>query len=274
MFLSSVPLALSGADKSTESETAAKPASAAGTPIFETDVLPIFKAKCVVCHNPKTRKGELDLSTLAGVFKGSESGEILVKQKPDDSLLAEMIREELMPPEGKKPLTKNEIKILLRWIETGAKSKAGVTETAILTQHDIIPIFNLRCTVCHGLRLQEGGLDLRTKASMLKGGKSGPAIVLGKPKESLILKRIHALEMPPRKKLVDFGVRPIETPEIETITQWIARGAPEVDVRPDVATTEPDPLVTDEDRKFWSFQPPKRPAVPTPPVSPPFKRGG
>ena len=24
-----------------------------------------------------------------------------------------------------------------------------------------------------------------------------------------------------------------------------------------------DPLVSDEDRKFWSFQPPKRPAVPT-----------
>ena len=33
------------------------------------------------------------------------------------------------------------------------------------------------CAVCHGLRKQEAGLDLRTRASMLKGGESGPAIV-------------------------------------------------------------------------------------------------
>ena len=46
----------------------------------------------------------------------------------------------------------------------------------------------LRCTACDGLRRQEGDLDLRTKASMLKGGKSGPAIVPGNPDESLILK--------------------------------------------------------------------------------------
>ena len=40
------------------------------------------------------------------------------------------------------------------------------------------------------------------------------------------------------------------------IRKWIAADAPEVDDAPDVATTDPDPLVTDEDRKHWAFQPP------------------
>ena len=36
----------------------------------------------------------------------------------------------------------------------------------------------------------------------------------------------------------------------------------EIDLPPDVASTDPDPLVSDEDRDFWSFRPPQRPAVP------------
>ena len=97
---------------------------------------------------------------------------------------------------------------------------------------------------------------------MVKGGKWGQSIGPGKPGESLILKRIHAEDMPPRKLLVRFGVRPMTAPEIATLSDWIEAGALEVDVQPDVATTEPDPLVTDEDRQFWAFQTPVRPDVP------------
>src|ERR1700680_1168040 len=41
-------------------------------------------------------------------------------------------------------------------------------------RHDIVPMMLMHCTVCHDGRTQEGGLDLRTRAAMLKGGKSGP----------------------------------------------------------------------------------------------------
>ena len=251
------------ADKPADAEKRAEAKSIAKPPLFETKILPIFKAKCAGCHNPKSQKGELDLTTLSGVLKGSESGEIVEKNKPDESLLYEMVEKGLMPPEeSKKPLTKAEIELIRRWIAGGMKSQSGVVGEQALNQHNVIPIMNLRCTVCHGLRKQEAGLDLRSKASMLKGGKSGPAIVPGKPTESLVLKRIHAREMPPRKLLIDFGVRPIETPEIETITQWIALGAPEEEIAPDVANIEPDPLVTHEDRQYWAFQAPKRSVVP------------
>jgi len=131
-----------------------------------------------------------------------------------------------------------------------------------VTQHEIVPLMLLRCTACHGLRRQEGDLDLRTKASMLKGGKSGPAIVPGNPDESLILKMIHAGKMPPRERLVEVGVKPMTESEIERLAKWIELGAPEVQVTPDVATGETDPLVSDEDRQFWAFRPPGEVVVP------------
>jgi Protein of unknown function (DUF1549)/Protein of unknown function (DUF1553)/Planctomycete cytochrome C len=124
-----------------------------------------------------------------------------------------------------------------------------------VSQHDIIPIMLRRCTVCHGPRNQEAGLDLRSKSSMLKGGKSGPAIVLGKPDESLLIKKMRTGLMPPKERLVEASVKPIEPGEIDVLVKWIAAGAPEVDIKPDVATTEPDPLVTDKDRDFWAFKP-------------------
>lgn len=258
--------ALTSESSQAEKPVAAKrPASANSrnaTVLYETHVKTIFKSRCVRCHNSRSRKADLDLSNLAGILKGGESGELFVAGKPEESLLYEMIHDGSMPPDDKSPITKSEIATIKKWIATGAKTLTKPSAIEQITQHDIIPLMNLRCTTCHGLRLQEAGLDLRTKASMLRGGKSGPAIVPGHPEKSLLLKRIHKLEMPPRKKLVDAGVRPMEANEIEKLTKWIAQGAPEVAIKPDIATTEPDPIVTDEDRQFWSFQPPKRPAVP------------
>ena len=234
-------------------------------PSFETDVLPIFKAKCVACHHSKSGKAGLDLTSLTGVLKGSESGKITVKGRPDNSLLYEMIREGQMPPEGKTSLTTSEVETIRRWIQTGTHTQAKTAGTPAdrVTQHNILPILYQCCTACHGLRRKEGGLDLRNKAAMLKGGKSGPAMVPGKPEQSLMLKRIRTFEMPPPSLVVDSGVKLIEASEIALVEKWIKQGALEVEIKPDAATTLPDSLVTDEDRRFWSFQPPKRPAVPT-----------
>ncbi len=266
-FFGVLPLILltaaqSVADSKPPNQDGEKSAAKQGSPVFERDVLPIFKVKCLGCHNAKGRKGGLDLSRMPSVRKGGESGVILDTKKPSAGLLFEMVHDRTMPPEGKPQLTKSEVDTIERWITSGAKSQAA-DQVAQVNQHDVLPILYLRCTVCHGLRKQEAGLDLRTKASMLKGGKSGPAIVLGKPEDSLMVKRIHTKDMPPPKLIIQFGVRQMESAELKLLTEWIRQGAPEVDIKPDVATTEPDPLVSDEDRKFWSFQPPRRSTVPT-----------
>src|SRR5207237_8359037 len=66
---------------------------------------------------------------------------------------------------------------------------------AQLTEKDVLPIL-ARCFQCHGETLQMSGLDLRTRAGMLNGGASGPAIVPGHAQDSLLFKRVTGLEKP------------------------------------------------------------------------------
>jgi cytochrome c553 len=235
-------------------------------PQYTSDILPLLQAHCVRCHGGEAPKGELDLSTPAGLRRGGESGPVVTPGKPDDSALYEKIRDGSMPPDKKNPLAEGEIATIRRWLERGAtidsdREDDHVAQAAV-TQHDALPILLRRCTTCHGARRQEGGLDLRSKETMLRGGKSGPAFVAGSPDASLIVKRLRSAEMPPPDRLVEASVKPVEPAECDTIARWIATGASEVAVEPDVASTARDPLVTDQDRDFWAFRAPRRPPVP------------
>jgi hypothetical protein len=231
------------------------------------DVRPLLQSKCFRCHGEKPRKANLDLSSIAGVLKGGESGPVLVPGEPDKSPLYKKVQAGDMPPGKKDRLTASEVALIRRWIEGGAQPgprSAGKPERpeARVTQHQVLPILLRRCTTCHGLHRKEAGLDLRTKAAMLRGGKSGPAMVPGRPNESLIIKRVRSGQMPPRDRLVEASVKPIEPAEIDLLAEWIRLGAPEVSVEPDVARSAPDPLVSDQDRAFWAFRPPRPTSIP------------
>lgn len=230
--------------------------------VYEDDVAPIFAAHCLECHGEEAPEAGLNLSSAAGLLAGGESGPIVLAGRPEDSHLMEMIRDGAMPPDEDVRLSNDEIDRIRRWIAAGARFKDSSLAASGVTQHDIVPLMHLRCAACHGGRTQEAGLDLRTKAAMLGGGKSGPAAVPGKPEESLLLRRIHAGEMPPRRLLVSASVKPMTESEIERLTAWIAADMPEFTQPLDVAGTQPDRLVTDEDRDFWAFRPPVRPMVP------------
>ena len=79
-----------------------------------------------------------------------------------------------------------------------------------------------------------GGLSLETRQGWVKGGESGPAIVPGKPAESLLLSAIryedNDLRMPPDKKLSKEVVADFE--------KWIAMGAHDPRDAPMEAVTE------------------------------------
>jgi len=242
-------------------------ASDADAPVFEQEILPVIKARCADCHNATVAKGGLDLSSMAGIRKGGESGEPAVVKSLDESMLWIMIEGGDMPPEGETALTEPEIDVIRRWIISGASSSVTEPET-IVTQHDVLPYLYTRCVVCHGARRKEAELDLRTVESILKGSKSGQIVVPGKPDESLILKRLHAKDMPPPKELIRAGVRPMESTEINLLAKWIEQGAIKHDIAPDVQTGIPDSLVSDDDRDFWAFKTPVKPNVPDSGVSP------
>ncbi len=227
------------------------------------EIRPLLQAKCVRCHGDKVAKAELNLNTLAGALKGAEAGAVIVPGNPEKSHLFEQVHSGLMPPGKKDKLDAPEVELIRSWIAGGAKpGKSDVASAEPVSQHDVIPIVLRRCTACHGLHRKENGLDLRTKAAMLRGGKSGPAIVPSKPAESLLIKRIAAGQMPPPARLIEACVKPVEATELAILTRWIADGAPEVTLEPDVATGTPDLLVTAKDRDFWSFKPPMTVEVP------------
>ena len=233
--------------------------TAAPVVTFERDVLPIFRARCQSCHGPGVTTKDLDLTSPESVLKGSESGPVIVAGKRDESRLYTLVRDGKMPPGGKNPLPHEEVAAIGAWIDS-------LTTLAALpgkvTQHDIIPILLLHCAACHGPQQQMGGLDLRTKASMRKGGKSGPAFVPGKPEESLMVQKVRSGAMPPKAGLLNAGVKPMSAAETEKLARWIAQDAPEVAAPPDAAGTSADPLVSAKDRQFWSFQPPKASPIP------------
>lgn len=92
---------------------------------YQNAIYPILDAKCVSCHNPKKKKGELDLTTMESIIKGGKEGLAIDKNKPEMSRLLEFIHlpendKKHMPPSGKPQLLPEEIKILQRWIMDGA----------------------------------------------------------------------------------------------------------------------------------------------------------
>src|ERR1700712_847353 len=73
----------------------------------------------------------------------------------------------------------------------------------------IRPVLSAKCYPCHSSKLKSpmGGLALDSKAALLNGGGSGPALVPGKPDESRLLNALSYndahLQMPPSGKLPD-----------------------------------------------------------------------
>ena len=169
---------------------------------------------------------------------------------------------------GGKPLGKEEIALIRDWIESGAhEDKLESSEPAkvatLVTEREVMAtILGAKCLPCHGRRRQEANLDLRSRESLLRGGKSGPAIVPGEPDDSLLVRRIVAEEMPPLELQEEFSVRGLTSNELKKLRSWVAAGAPADHDQPVEFQVEEDPLVSDTDRRFWSFQPPRRPAVP------------
>ena len=89
---------------------------------YEKEVLEIFRAECLGCHNEDDKQGELDLSTYDAVLKGGISGNVVEPGDPDESLLYRLVAhldQPSMPPETPK-IARESIAIIKQWIEEGS----------------------------------------------------------------------------------------------------------------------------------------------------------
>jgi len=88
----------------------------------------------------------------------------------------------------------------------------------------VLPIFQTNCYRCHGGENHRGGLQIDTKAGLLKGGRDGAVLVPGSPEKSLLISLIRhegpaddPMPMPPKSKISDA--------DIATVTAWVKAGA-------------------------------------------------
>jgi hypothetical protein len=129
----------------------------------------------------------------------------------------------------------------------------------------IRPVLAERCYGCHSSKQKspQGDFYADSKEGLLKGGKSGaPAVVPGKPEESLLIKAIEGthkdLKMPPGK--------PLPPEQIQAFVDWVKMGAPDPRTG-GVTIVEKSAYDWEAEKKHWAYQPVKNsqpPAVKDP----------
>ena len=91
---------------------------------------------------------------------------------------------------------------------------------------DVFPILEAKCLACHNVSTKESDLVLENVAGILKGGASGPAVVAGKPDESLIYKSASRSADPAMPPLPNKAEAKSLTPrEVGIFRKWIEEGA-------------------------------------------------
>ncbi len=116
----------------------------------------------------------------------------------------------------------------------------------------IRPLLAEHCLACHGVKKQQAGLRLDTRAAALQGSDSGPVLVPGHPEKSLLLKAVRHqgdLKMPPKSKLPQSA--------IDDLAAWVKMGAPWPETPAVVKHAGKDTWKT-----HWAFQPVRPVAVP------------
>ncbi len=96
--------------------------------VYEDMIIPFMDKKCMSCHNSNKSKGGLVMTHYEGLLKGGKSGKpTLNPGSVDESELIQRVllpegHDDRMPPEGKSPLTAEEISIMEWWVAEGAST--------------------------------------------------------------------------------------------------------------------------------------------------------
>ncbi len=134
-----------------------------------------------------------------------------------------------------------------------ALSLTAASDDSEFFESKIRPLLAANCHSCH-TNGALGGLRLDSREAILKGGKSGPAVVTGKADESLLIqavRRTHIrIKMPP--------VGPLSPAEVESMVDWVNRGLPWPEKQEQEQVQATATVITPAQRAFWSFQPVKK----------------
>jgi hypothetical protein len=95
---------------------------------FKDDILPLLKWRCAGCHEAGgegVQKSGLDLTSYAGLMKGTKFGRMVLPGDPESSNLMMLLDWRVAPqirmPHGKKQLSSCDRNTIRAWIRQGAK---------------------------------------------------------------------------------------------------------------------------------------------------------
>src|ERR1051326_2142811 len=133
----------------------------------------------------------------------------------------------------------------------------AVAQRDPLFKSEILPFLEKNCVACHNPQQKMARLDLSSFTGMMEGSSSGPVIAPGKPERSLMWKMIESDQMPQGGKLT--------TAEKQLIKSYIQYGRfPQATAESEAAVHAREAArISAEDRNWWSFRKPVKPAVPT-----------
>jgi mono/diheme cytochrome c family protein len=181
---------------------------------------------------------------VAATAAPSDSNLTAIGEKPVAALVAPKPERLVHATGGLKPVAV---------VSVTAASPLTTAEQEAFFESKVRPVLINNCYSCHA-SAAHGGLRLDSREALLRGGKNGPVVVPGHPEQSRLATAVHYsdtnLQMPPAGAL--------KADQVADIDRWIADGMPWPKGNP-VAVAK---KITDEQRRFWAFQPPIAPVVP------------
>ncbi len=123
------------------------------------------------------------------------------------------------------------------------------------------PILASHCYTCHSADTKpSGGLRVDDRNGLLAGGNSGPAIVVGDPANSLLLRRVTQTNA---KRRMPLEGKPLSDDQVAVLSAWINDGAAWPRVPPPASLGKPKPRYEALKKKHWAWQPLTHPNPPT-----------
>jgi hypothetical protein len=116
----------------------------------------------------------------------------------------------------------------------------------------VVAVLESRCVECHDKASAKGGLDLSSRAALLRGGETGLAITAGDPDKSLL----WLVAARKRKPFMPHKRDRIPDAELSILADWIRSGTPySRELKPPAVPLRPAGFaVTDADRNHWAFR--------------------
>ena len=185
---------------------------------FINDVAPILQKNCFACHDAKKKKGKLEMTTWEAFRKGGSHDDPIVAGKSKDSLLLTVLtskeKDRMPPAEAGDPLKAEQIALIAKWIDEGAKLDKGVDAKADLVRELRIRFVPPQPFVSHKFPVLINALSFTPDSKKVVVGGNHELTVwdaaTGKLTRRIFTRaeRAHAMAFLPDGKLVVAGGRP------------------------------------------------------------------